>query len=38
MPTDAGTCTTTLQAEVEAYVQAGIAPATKRAYRARGCE
>ena len=27
-------CTETLRAEVEAYVQAGIAPATKRAYRA----
>jgi integrase len=30
----AGACTKTLQADVEAYVQAGIAPATKRAYRA----
>ena len=30
----AGTCTETLRAEVEAYVQAGIAPATMRAYRA----
>ena len=30
----AGTCTTMLEAEVEAYVQAGIASATKRAYRA----
>jgi integrase len=31
----AGACTATLpQAEVEAYVQAGVAPATKRAYRA----
>jgi integrase len=30
----AGACTKTLQAEVAAYVQAGIAPATKRAYRA----
>jgi hypothetical protein len=30
----AGACTNTLQADVEAYVQAGIAPATKRAYRA----
>jgi hypothetical protein len=27
-------CTDALRAEVEAYVQAGIAPATKRAYRA----
>jgi hypothetical protein len=27
-------CTNSLLAEVEAYVQAGIAPATKRAYRA----
>jgi integrase len=30
----AGACTETLRADVEAYVQAGIAPATKRAYRA----
>ena len=30
----AGTCTATLRPEVEAYVQAGIASATKRAYRA----
>ena len=30
----AGACTEALRAEVEAYVQAGIAPATKRAYRA----
>ena len=30
----AGTCTETLRPEVEAYVQAGIASATKRAYRA----
>jgi integrase len=30
----AGACTKTLQSDVEAYVQAGIAPATKRAYRA----
>ena len=30
----AGTCTNTLRAGVEAYVQAGIASATKRAYRA----
>ena len=30
----AGACTTVLEAEVEAYVQAGIASATKRAYRA----
>ena len=30
----AGACTEMLRAEVEAYVQAGIAPATKRAYRA----
>jgi len=30
----AGACNEALQAEVEAYIQAGIAPATKRAYRA----
>ena len=30
----AGACTEALLADVEAYVQAGIAPATKRAYRA----
>jgi hypothetical protein len=30
----AGACTKTLQSDVESYVQAGIAPATKRAYRA----
>ena len=30
----AGTCTETLRPEVEAYVRAGIASATKRAYRA----
>jgi len=30
----AGACTEMLQAEVEAYVQAGMASATKRAYRA----
>jgi hypothetical protein len=30
----AGTCTEKFRAEIEAYVQAGIAPATKRAYRA----
>jgi hypothetical protein len=30
----AGTCTETLRSEVEAYVEGGIAPATKRAYRA----
>jgi integrase len=34
LPVGAGACTKTLQADVEAYVQAGIAPATKRAYRA----
>jgi integrase len=34
MPACAGTCTATLRAGVEAYVQAGIAFATKRAYRA----
>ena len=34
MPACAGACTETLRAEVEAYVQAGIASATKRAYRA----
>jgi site-specific recombinase XerD len=33
-PLVAVACTRTLRAEVEAYVQAGIAPATKRAYRA----
>ena len=34
MLVSAGTCTATLRPEVEAYVQAGIASATKRAYRA----
>src|ERR1700724_3809322 len=34
LPIGAGACTKTLQADVEAYVQAGIAPATQRAYRA----
>ena len=34
MPVSAGACTEALRAEVEAYVQAGIASATKRAYRA----
>ena len=34
VPISAIDCTDQLRAEVEAYVQAGIAPATKRAYRA----
>jgi hypothetical protein len=34
MPIIAAACTKMLRAEVEAYAQAGIAPATKRAYRA----